>query len=381
MILSPVPHRVPGPQESSPTPSLAGPPFNRRAFLRSLAAAPVVFPVSRSAGADTPSAEPNRPANRPRLKVGFLGASYSHFTEKHRLISESPDFDLVGLSEESPAVRARGPANARWLSRSELLDAVEVVVVESDPQHHARDARDALLARRHVHLEKPPADSLPAFRELIDLARTHQRVLQIGYMWRYNPGIRAAIDAAKKGWLGDVYLVRATMNTTLSGPGRAEWARFRGGAMFEQGSHLVDMVVRLLGRPSNVTPFLKKSGPGDDQLADNTLAVFEYPRAWAVITSAPLQPNAGTHRFFEILGTSGTARVQPLEPPALHLDLKSAAGPYPAGRQEIALPPYRRYVDEFIDLAAAVRGISDLPVTAEVELDIQETLLRACDML
>lgn len=151
--------------------------------------------------------------------------------------------------------------------------------------------------------------------------------------------------------------------------------------MFEQGAHLVDMVVRTLGRPQKVTPFLKTSGPFNDTLADNTLAVLEFPRAWAILTSAPLQPNAGPHRFLEILGTAGSARVQPLEPPGLHLDLKSAAGPYPAGTQTVPLPAYQRYVDEFRDLAAAVRGEAPLPVTPDVELAIQETLMRACDML
>lgn len=355
-----------------PEPSPTTPPIDRRRFLAGLAAASVATHTLPATAAT---------ATNPPIKIGFLGAAYSHFADKHRLIRDSPDFELVGLCDDSPAVRARGPAGARWLSRAELFQAAEVVVVESAPQDHARDARDALLARRHVHLEKPPADSLPVFRELLDLAKSHQRVLQIGYMWRYNPGIRAAIDAARQGWLGDIYLVRATMNTTLAGPARNEWARFRGGAMFEQGSHLLDMVVRLMGRPLKVTPFLKSSGAPGDPLADNTLAVLEYPKAWAVITSAPLQPNAGPHRFFEIQGTAGSARVQPLEPPGLQLDLKSAAGPYPAGRQDVPLPAYQRYVDEFRDLAAAVRGNATLPVAPSVELDIQETLMRACDML
>ncbi len=349
-------------------------PFDRRRFLVSVSAAAL------SAASPARGAAPTDNASR-RIQVGFLGAAYSHFTDKYRLLRQSARFELVGIAEDSAEVRSRGPEGARWLSREALLDKVELVVVESNPEHHARDARDALSAGRHVHLEKPPADSLPAFRELLDLARRNRCQLQVGYMWRYNPGIRSALESAQKGWLGDVFLVRATMNTLLDPSRRPEWARFRGGAMFEQGSHLVDMVVRLMGRPVRVTPFLKTSGPHDDHLADNTLAIFEYPRAWAVITSAPLQPNAGPHRFLEILGTAGSARVQPIEPPSLHLDLRNPAGPYPAGRQEIPVPRYERYVDEFNALADAIQGGPPLAVSADVELDIQEALMRACDML
>lgn len=316
-----------------------------------------------------------------RIPVGFLGTGYSHFKEKHKTITESPIWNLVGLCEEDDAVRASSPAGARWLSAGELFAKAEVVIVESAVQHHARDARRALLAGKHVHVEKPPADTLEGFGELLRLAAQQKRLLQVGYMWRYNPGINAALEAARKGWLGDVYLVRATMNTQAGPEQRREWARFRGGAMFEQGCHLIDPLIRLLGRPTKVSPYLKHSAGKDDLLADNTVAVFEFPRALGIITCAPLQPNAGPQRFFEILGTNGTAKVQPLEQPALTIDLGKAAGPYSAGRQEVKLPAYRRYADEFAELASAIREQKALPFSIEAEINVHEALMRACEMI
>lgn len=346
-------------------------PYNRREFLgASLALATTCFASNQIPNAETPG----------KIAVGFLGVGYSHFMDKHKLVSESKDWRLVGLCEEDSAVRAKGPDGARWLSAEQLFAEAEVIVVESAVKDHARDAKRALLAGRHVHVEKPPADTMEGFRELIRLAGERKRLLQIGYMWRYNPGINAALEAARKGWLGDVYLVRATMNTQVGPEQRREWARFRGGAMFEQGCHLIDALVRLLGKPIKVTPHLKHSA-GDDLLADNTVAVFEFPRALGVITSAPLQPNAGPHRFFEALGTNGIVRVQPLEPPTLTIELAKAAGPYVAGKQEVKLPSYRRYVDEFVALADSLREGKPLPFAAEVELNVQEALMRACEML
>ncbi len=242
----------------------------------------------------------------------------------------------------------------------------------------AARARSPREAGRHGPLEKPPAATLREFRELVALARRKDRLLQIGYMWRYNPGIQLAIEAAAKGWLGEVFLVRATMNTLLDDARRPEWAEFPGGAMFEQGGHPVEAVVRSLGAPARVTPFLQRRRAPADTLADNTVAVLEHPPALAIVTSAPLQPNAGPQRFFEILGTQGSARVQPLEPPALLLDLAEPAGPYARGRQDVPLPAYRRYVDEFRDLAAAIRGERALPVSLDQEVAIQAALMLAC---
>ena len=140
-------------------------------------------------------------------------------------------------------------------------------------------------------------------------------------------------------------------------------------------------MVRLLGKQLKVTPHIQHSSAFEDALSDNTVAVFEFSRSIGIVTSAPLQPNAGPQRFFEILGTNGTARVQPLEQPALAIDLAKAAGPYSAGKQEVKLPAYRRYVDEFAELAAAVRDGRALPISTEVELNVQEALLRACEMM
>jgi predicted dehydrogenase len=172
--------------------------------------------------------------------------------------------------------------------------------------------------------------------------------------------------------------VHASMNTLLATERRAEWGKFHSGQMFEQGSHLMDLMVRLMGRPSKVTPYRRKQG--NDTLADNTLAVLEWPRALGVVEAATLQPNSSSYRRFEIFGTEGAALVQPLEPPALRMDLAKPAGPYKARRQQIALPGYRRYVDDLVELAGCIRGGKPLSTTPAQELTIQDTLLRACEM-
>src|SRR5207249_4159891 len=123
-------------------------------------------------------------ANR-RIKVGFLGTSYSHFSAKYQLLRASPDWELVGLCDEEADARAKGPKDAEWLSVDRLLSTAEVIVVESAVPHHGRDALRALAAGRHVHVEKPPSTSLEEMRQMVQLAREKNQVLQVGYQWRY----------------------------------------------------------------------------------------------------------------------------------------------------------------------------------------------------
>lgn len=338
--------------------------MNRRHFIALAAAAPIAL----------------RAQQMRRIPVGFLGVAHSHALEKCKVVKASSDWDLLGVCAESDAIAEPFvKLGAKQISRDELFAKAEVVIVDSAVADHARDAKAALAAGKHVHVEKPPATNMEDMRELIRLAREKDRLLQVGYMWRYNPGFNAALEAARQGWLGEIFLVRATMNTLVPAERRAEWAPFKGGAMFEQGCHLIDPIIRLLGKPTKVTPHLQRRG-GDD-LADNCVAVLEFPKSQAIVTNSVLHPNAGPHRFLEILGSNGVARVNPIEAPAVVIDLAKAAGPYRAGRQNVEVGEYRRYVGELAALAIAIREKKKLPVSLDDELVIQEAVLRASDML
>jgi predicted dehydrogenase len=317
------------------------------------------------------------------IGVGVLGAVHSHAADKLRILRESPDWRLLGVCEDDAGVAARlREDGVPMLSRQALRahSEIKVIVVESAVRDHARDARDALGAGKHVHLEKPPAVNLRDLLELVELARKSELLFQVGYMWRYHPGICRAMEAARAGWLGDVYLVKAHIGNQLAVGRRSEWAEFRGGVMFELGCHLIDPMVRLLGPPVRVTPFLRRDGAFPDTLNDNTCAVLEWSRALGVVTASTLQVNAQRHRALEIHGTNGCAVVNPLEPARLTIELGKPAGPYAAGAQTIPLPAYRRYEDDFRELAAAVRGQARLRVTLEEEIQVHRALLAAGGM-
>lgn len=317
-----------------------------------------------------------------KLAIGFLGAAYSHAPPKLALLKNHPDYELVGVWDDDPKVRDQVAGQGiPVLSCDQVLERSAIIAVESVVRDHARYARMAVDAGKHVHLEKPPSLELNDFRQIVELAKQKNLVLQGGYQYRHSPAFNAIFDAVREGWLGDVYMVRATMNNQLAVARRPEWAEYPGGVMFELGSHMVDAVVRLLGKPNAVTPFLYTHGTEKDSLRDNTLAVFEYPRAIATISCATFQPAAGNYRAFEVLGTNGTATLRPMEPGTLVIDLAKAAGPYQSGPNHQEWPNWERFVGEFVELAAAVRGERSLSVTPEQELAIQETLLAASGML
>jgi predicted dehydrogenase len=340
--------------------------LNRRTFLA--AAASLVPAVAAEA-------EP--------IGIGFLGASYSHFKGKLDVVRESKHWRLVGVCEPDPGIRTGlESAGISLLSREALLShpQIKVIAVESALRDHAADGKAVLGAGKHVHLEKPPASRFEDFEELIKAARSRNRLMQVGYMWRYHPGINKVLEAARNGWLGSIYLVRASISNQLELSRREQWGEFKGGPMFELGGHVIDPMARLMGRPRNVVVKLQHELPSNDPLNDNTLAMLEWDKAIGTVHSATLQPDSNRYRAFEVYGTNGCAIVNPIEPPVLTVDLAKPAGPYQKGQQTVPLGTYRRFVDDFVDLAGAVRGEHALKTSLEQDLLVEETLLRCCGM-
>jgi predicted dehydrogenase len=304
----------------------------------------------------------------PRIRVAMLGTEHSHAAGKRKVLEHSTDYELAAVCELGPRAEEL------------LADAsIQVVVVEGKPWEVVEWGAKVIGAGKHLHLEKPPGNQMAPFRKLVEEARDKKLLLQVGYIWRFHQGIAAAFAAARQGYLGEVFSVRGTINTDLQPAARADLARFRSGMMFELGCHIIDRVVDLLDRPVRVHSRLRHDTSIADALADNTLAVLEYDKAMAVVSSAARQAGASQHRSFEILGANGSIVIQPVEPGTkMQVTLREAHGPYKAGSQQIDLPPQPRYAGDFRDLARAIRTHTPLQFSYDHELLVEETLLRAC---
>src|SRR5438552_7270889 len=222
---------------------MTAPFWNRREFLASSAISTLTLTAT---GASLLAADQATPSKQ-QITAGFLGAVHSHAMEKLKVLLNSKDYRLTGVAEESAQARHSCEVlGLNLISRAEVIARSELVFVESAVRDHARDALFALKAGKHVHVEKPPADTLKEVQEMVALAREKKLILQTGYMWRYHPGFTLIFEAARKGWLGEIFLVRSFISNFLAAQRRPEWGEFKGGSMFELGSHLIDATVRLL---------------------------------------------------------------------------------------------------------------------------------------
>jgi predicted dehydrogenase len=337
-----------------------------------------------AAGASLSAAGQGKPIAG-RIRTGILGIQHGHLMGKLPAMYNNPDYEVVAFCEPDEAtLRARGNhellKRLRTVSMDELLNdkSIDLIVFEGEVKDALPFAKRVLNAGKHLHLEKPPGNRLEPFREVVELARRRGLRLQLGYIWRFHAGVDAALDAHRQGWLGDISMIRATINSDRDAQQRAVEARYPGGSMFELGGHMIDRVIAFLGKPARVHHWLRHDSKAGDSLKDNTLAVLEYPSALAMVVSSARVPGAENHRSFEVIGSDGRIMIQPMEPsPVLRVHLRSARGPYRAGAQEVKFPPQPRYIPDFQELARALKSGTELKYTYDHELLLQETLLRA----
>lgn len=320
-----------------------------------------------------------------KLKIGQIGIGHNHGSAKMEAFRKFPDrFEIVGFAEEDPvwfAQRSNLPAyeGLPHMRVAELLDKCDAILVETMVPELTKTAQLCVDAGKHIHLDKPGSGTLEEFKTMLDTAEAKNLVVQMGYMYRYNPAILKTFEAIREGKLGEIYSINAEMSTYHS-PGYKQWlSTFQGGIQYILGSHLVDLIVYLLGEPKKITSFLKHTGLDGVDFADNNLSVLEYDKALARVFVSSVEVNGWGRRQFMVSGSKGTVNIVPLENPITmtYSDLTITDRPYAHVKQDVQIadvPPDCRYDDMVCDFYDYVMGTKKNPFTYQHDYTVQKVL-------
>jgi predicted dehydrogenase len=140
-------------------------------------------------------------ASSQRVRVGVVGVG--HLGKHHARLFQGLDCELVAVADPVPA--ARDYATATWgvpayADHRELLGKVDAVSVVVPTRLHREVASVFLEHGVDVLVEKPIARTAADGDALVELAKKHARVLQVGHVERFNPTLRgiAAIGASAR---------------------------------------------------------------------------------------------------------------------------------------------------------------------------------------
>lgn len=320
-----------------------------------------------------------------KLKVGQIGIGHNHGASKMRAVRKFPElFEVIGYAEENERwIEKRGESDAyaglARMSVGEIIEKSDLVLIESDVWDLTKYAKMCVDAGKHIHMDKPASGTLEEYKYVLDTAKEKNLVVQLGYMYRYNPAIKATLEHIKNGDLGEIYSINAEMST-FHQPEYRKWLKnFGGGIMYILGSHLVDLIVYMMGEPKSITSFLKHTGLDGVDVEDNNLAVLEYDKALARIFVSSVEVNGYGRRQFVVAGSKGTVNICPMEKPTVmtYADTAMEGKTYADVKTTIPFdlnPSDSRYDEMMKDLYAYIMGTKENPFTYEHDYLVQKVL-------
>jgi predicted dehydrogenase len=143
---------------------------------------------------------------------------------------------LEGLGEQFPEVRLTREIGD-LLSDPEL----DAVALATPVPTHGELSAAVLNARKHCFVEKPLAQSVADAERALQAAREHERILMVGHLLEYHPGVQKLKELSGDGDLGDrIYYIYG--NRLNLGKLRADE-----NALWSLGAHDVSVVLYLAG--------------------------------------------------------------------------------------------------------------------------------------
>lgn len=320
-----------------------------------------------------------------RIKIGQIGIGHNHGEAKMLAVRKFPElFEVVGYAEENERWIEKRGNNSGYeglprLSVEEVIEKADAILVESDVWDLTKYAKMCVEAGKHIHMDKPASGTLADYKYMLDTAKAKNLVVQLGYMYRYNPAVLKCIEHMKNGDLGEVYSINAEMSTFHPVQYRKWLTNFGGGIMYILGSHLVDLIVYMMGEPKKITSFLKHTGLDGVDFEDNNLAVLEYDKALARIFVSSVEVNGFGRRQLMVSGSKGTVNICPLERPITmtYSDTSIADKTYEDRKLTVAFEDTTadgRYDNMMQDFYAYIIGRKENPFTYEHDFLVQQVL-------
>lgn len=84
---------------------------------------------------------------------------------------------------------------------------IDAVVISTPAITHFELAKKALLADKHVFIEKPMTLKVADSKELIEISEKKDKKIMVGHLMLFHPAIKKLKEIISKGELGDIYYI------------------------------------------------------------------------------------------------------------------------------------------------------------------------------
>jgi predicted dehydrogenase len=217
------------------------------------------------------------------LRAAIIGAGHVGTIRAHTIAkSSTARLCVVADADFSLAQRLSAAVGAKAMSdpRAAVVDPeVDVVVVATPTKFHLEFAISALQAGKHVLCEKPLGRSLDEAEEIAEAAQRSGKILKTGFNYRYMAHVRKAKELIDQGAIGETMFLRSRYGHGGRPGYENHWCTDRdlsgGGALLEQGIHILDLFRHLVGEPVHVLAQTSRYFWGFPEVEDNCFVLLK----------------------------------------------------------------------------------------------------------
>jgi predicted dehydrogenase len=174
------------------------------------------------------------------IGCGLIGAKRAAAAQNHQIVVVC-DLDIGRANALAEKTGARAVQD--W--REAIKADVDVVIVATTHDQLAGISIAAVEAGKHVLVEKPAGRNVDEVRAIAAAAKSHKRVVKVGFNHRFHPALQKAREIFDQGVLGPMMFIRGRYGhggrLGMENEWRCKPELSGGGQTIDQGSHLIDL--------------------------------------------------------------------------------------------------------------------------------------------
>ena len=246
------------------------------------------------------------------IKTGLIGYGMSGRVFHAPFIDMISGFELsvvsTANSETIQSIKKRYPNTKIVPDAKPILEDkdIDLVFILTPNQTHYELAKAALLAGKHVVVDKPFTVTTQEADELIELAKKQEKLLTVYQNRRWTADFKTVKKIIAGGKLGQIVEYAACYDRYAPAIRPKKWKENNlpgSGVLYDLGAHLIDQALQLFGMPEEVTCNIQRQRK-NTQIDDYFLMTLQYRELVVSLHSGMLVRIPGPN--FAIHGTNGS---------------------------------------------------------------------------
>ncbi|MCK3655590.1 oxidoreductase [Pasteurellaceae bacterium Macca] len=251
------------------------------------------------------------------LNIAIAGFGYSSKVFHLPFLTQDPRFAIRKVYERQTNRAAELLPEVEIVRdfASLLSPEIDLVLITTPNQTHYEMAKRAILAGKHVLVEKPLATSQAEAEELATLAKANNVVLAIYQNRRWDDAIATAKTVLAEGLVGEPVDCEIRIERYAKGKNVKQWKETgeKGtGLVYDLGVHLLDASIYLFGKPQAIFADIRYQHDGALSDDNFTLHLYYLSGLKVALFASKYAREAGRH--FTLHGKLGSYVKQTVDP-------------------------------------------------------------------